>query len=130
MNQTFAASCFSSDAVLLANSVDDDIRGQLMGFRQSTSGLARALGAVLGGIVFAACFRLIPKPGNVLVPWFFLAFVMCIFSVIAWTCIDEKLNYAPSERRKSLNVPLSPTGADMAPMLQKFSDKRQSLVSV
>merc|ERR1712038_2142548 len=68
LNQTFAAACFSTDCVLLANSVDDDIRGQLMGFRQSTVGLARSLGSILGGIVFSESFRHIPQPGNVLVP--------------------------------------------------------------
>jgi len=101
-NNGLASCCFSSDGVVLGNSVESEVRGRLYGVRQSMVGLARFGGAVCGGTIFSWSFnnQFGFFPFNFFFSWIVLVFLMIIYTSIACT-LPTRLNFDPLERRKS-----------------------------
>jgi len=99
-NNGLASSCFTTDGVVMGNTVAAHTRGRLYGYRQSMVGLARFGGAVCGGIIFSWSFnnKLGYFPFNFMFSWLVLFFLMLVYTAISFT-LPARLNLDPRERR-------------------------------
>lgn len=105
VNNGLASCCNSSDGVVLGNSVEAEVRGRLYGYRQSMIGLARFVGSVSGGAIFAWSFnnQFGFFPFDFFLSWNFLALLMIVYTFIAFS-LPWMLNFDPAERRKSSTI--------------------------